>query len=128
MLDFSPAFDAIDHSIPLHRLHSDFGYTDAILQWFFTYLTDRTNCVSLSNHCSAFAPVLSGVPYGSVLGPILFTMYIKPLSSIIDPHSIIHHSFADDLQLQMSAPTDRTSELLHSIQSCLSDVKAWATA
>ena len=49
-------------------------------------------------------------------------MYIKPLSAI--SHSIIHHSFADDLQLQMSAPTDRISELLHSMQSC---IKAWAT-
>ena len=65
---------------------------------------------------------------GSVLGPMLFTMYIKPLSAIIDSHSIIHHSFADDLQLQMSAPPDRISELLHSMQSCISDVKAWATA
>ena len=61
---------------------------------------------------------------GSVLGPILFTMYIKPLSAIIDSHSIIHHSFADDLQLHMSAPPDRISELLHSMQSCISDVKA----
>ena len=55
-------------------------------------------------------------------------MYIKALSAIIDSHSIIHHSFADDLQLQMSAPPDRTSELLHSIQSCISDVKDWANA
>ena len=55
-------------------------------------------------------------------------MYIKPFSAIIDSHSIIHHSFADDLQLQMCAPSDRISELLHSMQSCISDVKAWATA
>ena len=55
-------------------------------------------------------------------------MYIKPLSAIMDSHSIIHHSFADDLQLQMSAPPDRISELLHSMRSCISDVKAWATA
>ena len=66
--------------------------------------------------------------HGSVLGHILFTIYIKPLSAIIDSHSIIHHSFADDLQLQMSAPPDRISQLLHSMQSCISDVKAWATA
>ena len=59
---------------------------------------------------------------------MLFTMYIKPLSAIIDSHSIIHHSFADDLQLQMSAPPDRISELLHSMQSCICDVIAWATA
>ena len=91
-------------------------------------MTDRTHYVSLSNHCSAFTPVLSGVPQGSVRGPILFTMYIKPLSAIIDSHSIIHHSFADDLQLQMSAPPSGISELLHFIQSLISDVKAWATA
>ena len=55
-------------------------------------------------------------------------MYIEPLSAIIDSHSIMHHSFADDFQLQMSAPQDRISELLHSMQSCISYVKAWATA
>ena len=55
-------------------------------------------------------------------------MYIKPSSAIIDSHSIIHHSFANDLQLQMSAPPDRISELHHSMQSCISDVKAWAIA
>ena len=55
-------------------------------------------------------------------------MYIRPLSAIINSHSIIHHSFADDLQLQMSAPPDRISELLHSIQSYICDVKAWANS
>ena len=110
----------------LHRLHTDFGFTDTVLQWFSSYLTDHTHYVSLSNHCSAFAPVHSGVPQGSVLGPMVFNMHNKPLSDI-HSHSIIHHSFADDLQLQMSAPPDKMSELLHSMQSCIDDVKAWAT-
>ena len=128
LLEFSSAFDTIDHPILIHHLHTDFGFTDTVLQWFSSYLTDHTHYVSLSNHCSDFTHVHSGVPQHSVLGPILFTMYIKPLSAIIDSHSIIHHSFADDLQLHMSAPPDRISELLHSMQSCISDVKAWATA
>ena len=55
-------------------------------------------------------------------------MYIKPLFAIIDSHSIIHYSYADDLQLQMSVPPDRISELLHSMQSCISDIKAWTSA
>ena len=55
---------------------------------------------------------------------MLFSIFIMPLSVIIDSHSIIHHLFADDLQLQMSAPPDGISELLHSMQSCISDVKA----
>ena len=93
LLDFSSVFDTI-----VHRLHTDFGDIDTVLQWFSSYLTDRTHYVSLSNHCSAFAPVHLGIPPGSVLGPILFTMYIKPLSAIIGSHSIIHHSFTDHLQ------------------------------
>ena len=125
LLDFSSAFDTIDHPILVHRLHTDFGFTDTVLQWFSSYLTDRTHYVSLSSHRSAFTHVHPGVPRGSVLGPMLINMYIKPLSAIIDSHSIIHHSFADDLQLQMSAPPDRISELLHSMQSCISDVKFW---
>ena len=126
-LDFSSAIDTIDHPIHVHCLHTEFGFTDTVLQWFSSYLTDRTHSVSLSNHCSDFAPVHSGVPRGSVLGPMLFTMYIKPLSAIIDSYSIIHHSSADDIQLQMYAPPDRIYELLHSMQPCISDVKAWAT-
>ena len=97
LLDFSSAFDTIDHSILVHRLHTDFGFTYAVLQWFSSYLTDRTHNVSLHNHCSAFVPVHPGVPQGSLLGPILFTKYIKPLYAIIDSHSIIHHSFDDEL-------------------------------
>ena len=87
-----------------------------------THLTDRTQYVSLSNHCSAFASV------HSVLCPIIFCMYNKPLSTIIEYHLIMHHSFADDLQLLMPAPPDKTSKWFHSMQSCIGDIKAWATA
>ena len=104
-----------DHSILVHRHHTDNGLTDTILQWFSSYLTDSTQYVSLCNHCSAFAPVHSGDQQDSVPGHMLFTMYAKPLSAIIDSHSIIHHSFADDLQLQLSAPSDKITDIIYSI-------------
>ena len=69
-------------------------------------MTVRTQYVSLCNHCFAFAPVHSGVPQGSILGPTRLSMYIEPLSAITDSHSISHHSFADDMQLQTSATPD----------------------
>ena len=128
LLDVSSAFDTIYHPILVQHLHAEFGSTDSVLQWFSSYLTDRTHYVSLSNHCSASPPVHSGFPQGSVLVPILFTIYTKRLSAIIDSHSIMHHSFADDIQLQMSALPDEISELLLSMQSCVGDVNAWATA
>ena len=83
LLDFSSEFDTIDHPILVRRLHTNFGFTYAVLQSFSSYLTDRTNYVSLSNYCCAFAPVHSDDPRGSVFSPKLFTMYIKSLSTII---------------------------------------------
>ena len=78
--------------------------------------------------CSALASVYSGVPHGSVLVPILFSCILSlclPLYCFILYHTPL---MADDMQLQMSAPRDKISELLQSMQSCMSDVKAWATA
>ena len=60
MLDFSSAFDTIDHSNLVHRRLTDFVFTDTVLQWFSSYLTDRMNYVSLSNHYFVLTPVHSG--------------------------------------------------------------------
>ena len=124
LLDLSSAFDTIDHTTLVHRLHIDFGFTYAFLPWYSTYLTDRTQYVSLKSHSSAFAPIHSGVPQGSFLEPILFLIYIKPLSSIIDSSCFTHHPFVDDLQLPISPPSEKISKLLHSMPSCKRDIKA----
>ena len=126
LLDFSSAFDTIDHPILVHRLHNDFGFTDTVLQWFSSYLTDRTHYVYLiiALLLLMYTQVFLRVQFLA----LFFSPCILSLCLPLLTHTIIHHSFADDLQLQMSAPPDGISELLYSMQSCISDVKAWATA
>ena len=91
-------FIQADHSIKVHQLNTDYEFTNTCPPWFSSHLTDRTQYVSLSNHCSSFTSTKSGHPWCLVHGPVPFSMYIKPLSTIIDSHHIAHHSFADDIQ------------------------------
>ena len=105
-----------------------YDYELHILKLFSFYLIDRSQYASFSNYRSTFAPVHSCVTHGSVLGSMLFFMYIEPFSTIADSHHIMHHSFSDDLRLQVSAPLDKIFELLHSMKSCIRYIKAWATA
>ena len=100
--DLSAAFNTIDHNISLSRLEHVFGIHGAALQWFSSYPSNRTQTVSINNLKSDPAPVPSGVPLGSVLGPVLFVLYTTPLSDVIEHYSVHYQSFADDRQLRNS--------------------------
>ena len=82
MLDQSAAFDVIDHDILLQRLEFSFGISGRALKWFGSYLQDRSQCRELSSLCRETLPVVCGVPQGSVLGPLLYTMYTKSMGEI----------------------------------------------
>src|SRR5664279_3817804 len=88
LLDFSAAFDTIDHYILLERLSSWFGLNGTVLTWIKSYLTSRSFKVCLNGVDSSLFQLIYGVPQGSVLGPLLFTLYTTPLSSIISQISI----------------------------------------
>ena len=97
-LDLSAAFDTIDHQILLSRLNTSFGISDTTLSWLQSYLTNRTSSVRIGRHCSSSVTCTTGVPQGSVLGPLLFTAYVSPIAGIAHLHHIDQQQYADDTQ------------------------------
>ena len=121
------AFDTISHNILLTRLSDLLGVTDTALSWFTSYLHNRKQFVSISGSNSPPALVHHGVPQGSVLGPLLFTIYMLPLGQIIRHHGLNFHCYADDTQLYLS--TTPSSQLPpQSLINCLHDIKAWMSS
>ena len=115
------------NNILLHRLQHDFGLSGTVIDWFSSYLSGRIQSVSVHSQTSVPASVSCGVPQGSVLGPILFALYTTPLSAVIERHSILHHSYADDSHLQNSATPDSLHDLIDSMRLCIDDIHDWMT-
>lgn len=125
LLDLSSAFDTVDHQILLRRLRDEVGLSGSVLHWFSSYLSGRSFSVTANQIRSESADLLCGVPQGSVLGPVLFLLYLIPLGKIIQRFSdVSYHIFADDIQLYCSfKPTEL--QRLNSLVHCLMEIKQW---
>ena len=100
LLDLSAAFDTIDHSTLLSCLLDWFGIGGPTLKWFSSYLTERFQSVKIGSTLSDLQKLLFGVPQGSVLVPLLFSLYTSPLSTLIGKHKGVNfHFYANDSQL-----------------------------
>ena len=125
LLDLSAAFDTIDHGILLTRLEKTFGINGIALVWLQSYLTNHRQTVMVDGVKSANHVLNYGVPQGSVLGPALFTVYMKPLSSIIARFNFSYHFYADDSQIYNSVPLVDFEDLIVRLQSCFREIKDW---
>ena len=124
LLDVSAAFDTINHTILLDRLNVYYGISELALGWFKSYLSGRTHSVKVGSTLSHPAALQYGVPQGSVLGPILFSLYTNPISSIIHSHSSNnHHFYADDTQLYITLSPTNFSHSIQKLKNCLNDIQ-----
>lgn len=128
LLDLSAAFDTIDHTTLLSRLQTTFGIHGTVHTWFKSYITGRFQSVLVADTRSDLVELTCGVPQGSVLGPVLFTLYTAPLANIIMQHNIKFHFYADDTQLYNSVAPENISALLSETNDCYADIQNWMTA
>ena len=128
LLDLSAAFDTIDHTSLFKLLEKNFGITHDALSWFSSYLTDRIQIVKIQNCTSTPVKLNFGVPQGSVLGPVLFTLYTTPLSNLINTSSVQHHLYADDTQLYISLSPNNVQDQIEKLKSCATNISNWMNA
>ncbi len=126
LLDLNSAFDTIDHNIILNRLENSVGISGRLLAWSKSYLSDRHQFIAVNEEVSYRSQVQYRVPQGSVLGPLLFTLYMLPLGNIIRKHGVSFHCYADDTQLYISSRPGETHQIEKRMEYIVY-IKNWMT-
>ena len=99
LVDFSSAFDTINHNILIRRLRLRYGFVGKTFDWLISYLKERTQRVVIGDQSSSTTTLTTRVPQGSVLGPLLFSLYVQPIGDIIRALALFFHQYTDDLQV-----------------------------
>ena len=127
LLDLSAAFDTIDHDTLLTCLSTRFGFTGTVLRWCTTYLLGRFQSVKIGSVISECFKLNFGVPQGSVLGPLLFSLYTSPLSKVIAKFKDVKYQFyVDDSQLFVHLSPGSCANSFHQLKACLDDTHIWS--
>jgi hypothetical protein len=123
LFDFSKAFDTVNHDILLTKLKI-LGFSMSSLSWMRSYLQGRKQCVCHDKMTSDWKTVSCGVPQGSILGPLLFTIYTNDISSVL--HSTKFHSYADDLQIYAHFKVSEMDETVTQMNDDIDRIVQWA--
>ena len=124
LLDLSAAFYTMDHNTLTNRLAEWNGVSGMALAWFKSYLCGRHQQIKIDKSFSDSSLLKRGGQHGSVLGPLLFSLYTAPLSTIISSYGLCHHLYADATQFYVSLAGDTATKSLKMLQSC-TRVSAW---
>lgn len=124
LLDFTKAFDKVNHQRLCSKLNYLFGFCDSAVNLMSSYLCNRYQKVKVGQLSSGYNSVLSGVPQGSILGPLLFSMFINDIFSVCNHASI--HAYADDVQLYLSRRTGLIDDLCCRMNEDLCSISKWA--
>ena len=126
MLDLSSAFDTVDHEILLNELKV-IGLQGKALNLIRSFLTGRTISVTAHGAVSSSVPLNCGVPQGSILGPILFSIYIRSVTFLLDSLGVSYHMYADDLQIYFNFDSNRIDELKSRVSLILDAISKWTS-
>jgi hypothetical protein len=125
-LDISAAFDTISRETLIDRLSSEFGIRSLALSWIESFVEERSQFIKVGQSLSSTVKLRSGVPQGSVLGPILFAVYTSPpVADVISSYGVQYHQYADDTQLRLALRADNADAGLSVLAACTMAVKNW---
>ena len=125
LVDLSAPFDTVDHSLLYDCLHDWFGLDGTVSLWIKSYLSNRKQKIKIGDSFSEAVILPFGVPQGSVLGPLLFTLYTSPLSQVISKFNVTHHLYANDTQIYLAVDSRDFDSSMEEQTECLKSVQEW---